>query len=91
MPERARSDAVCVSDVLVINRASEAVILVRGSINQQLRLCKGRRQPTDDIAMRLSSGSVIADSLNAQAVPCFHYGMAVSVLRGRLDSVRKAK
>lgn len=88
---RARSDAICVSDVLSINRASEAVILVRSSRNQREPLCKDRHEPTDDIAMRLVNGRLVTDSLDKAARPYMRYGKTVSDWIARTDSIAKAK
>ena len=87
---RARFDAGCVSDVLSINRASEAVILVRSSRNQQLTICRELRQRTDDIAMQLVDGHIVADSLYKIAIPYYRRGNAVTKLYAYIDSVNSA-
>ena len=86
---QARGDAVCVSEVLSINRASEAVILVRSSRNQQLKSCTEVRQPFDDVAMRLVAGRIVTDSLSRQAIPYMRYGKAATALLSRMDSLAK--
>ena len=64
----ARSDKLCVSDVITINRASKSVILVRGSRGQSLEACAMLRTKSDDAVLRLVDGSKVADSLDAEAL-----------------------
>jgi hypothetical protein len=60
----ARSNALCVGEVLTINRTSKSVVLMRSSRNGQQELCRTWRDSSYDRVMRLVEGPVIANSLD---------------------------
>jgi hypothetical protein len=74
----ARSEALCVSDVLTINRASKTASLVRGSRNGQLETCRLQRTKWDDAVQRLADGHEVVDSLTAETLPYILLGPRVT-------------
>jgi hypothetical protein len=85
----ARDDELCVSDVLTINRASESVILARGSRNAGNKACQMLRVKYDDVVLRLVDGPAVAESLDADALKYARLGPSAAALWKRLLEMKK--
>jgi hypothetical protein len=85
----ARGNAICVSEVLTINRASESVVLVRGSRNAGNKACQMLRVKYDDIVLRLVDGPAVAESLDAEALKYVRLGPSAAAMWKRLRGMKK--
>ena len=84
----ARSNALCVSDVLTINRARQSAVLVRGSCNESNGACRMLRAKSDDAVLRLIDGPAVAESLDVEALNFVRLGLRAAAVVKRMRAIR---